>query len=125
MAKIESHRDLQVWQRAKELAVRVIRATKRFPVDERFALSSQIRRSAVSVPSNIAEGFGRGSRDDYLRFLRVSRGSLFELDTQLLIAGELQYLADAESKVISEQWTSCSQLLAGLIRRLEQPSRQR
>jgi four helix bundle protein len=78
-----------VWQKAKALAVEIYRATERFPKNEIFGLTSQMRRAAVSVASNIAEGQGRGSKPDFVKFLCVARGSLLELETQLEIALEL------------------------------------
>ncbi|RPI59311.1 MAG: four helix bundle protein, partial [Planctomycetaceae bacterium] len=77
---IRSYKDLQVWQKSMELAGQIYEATQKFPADERFGLTSQLRRAAVSVPSNIAEGYGRGTRKDYKRFLQVARGSLYELE---------------------------------------------
>jgi four helix bundle protein len=84
-----TYRDLLVWQKAKALAVDVYRVTERFPEAELFGLTSQMRRAAVSVASNIAEGQGRGSKPDFAKFLCISRGSLLELETQLEIAREL------------------------------------
>ena len=84
-----TYRDLLVWQKAKALAVEIYRATERFPKNEIFGLTSQMRRAAVSVASNIAEGQGRGSKPDFVKFLCVARGSLLELETQLEIALEL------------------------------------
>jgi len=90
-----SYRDLLVWQRAKQLAVEVYRATESFPRSETYGITSQIRRAAVSVPSNIAEGQGRLSRGEFAQFLGNARGSLLELETQLEIAGDLSYLSQA------------------------------
>ena len=96
---IRSYEDLRVWQAGIALAERVYRATQAFPDSERFGPTSQLRRAAVSVPSNIAEGYGRGTRLDYLRFLRIARGSLFELQTQILIARRVRFPDD---KVLDE-----------------------
>jgi four helix bundle protein len=89
---IRSYRDLVAWQQARILVKATYVATKLFPKEETYGLTQQIRRAAVSVPSNIAEGYGRGSRKDYVRFLLTARGSLYELQTQLLLAQDLGYL---------------------------------
>ena len=88
---VRSFRDLLVWQRAIQLSVSIYRLTKDFPREELYGLSSQIRRAAVSVPSNIAEGHGRLHTGEYRQFLGVARGSNFELQTQLEIARALRY----------------------------------
>ena len=92
---VESFRDLDVWRLGLELAELIYRCTAQFPKSEVFGLSAQMRRAAVSVPSNIAEGRARNSSRDFLRFLSISRGSLAELKTQLELAIRLDY-ADAE-----------------------------
>ncbi|MCA9858552.1 MAG: four helix bundle protein [Thermomicrobiales bacterium] len=94
---IQDYRDLRVWQLAMDFAIAIYQSTNAFPTDERFGLTSQLRRAAVSVPSNIAEGNARNSTADYLRFLRISRGSLAEINTHLLIAKRLGYLDDGSS----------------------------
>ena len=93
------HHDLRVWQEAMELVTKVYRVTAGFPMDERFGLTSQVRRASVSVPSNIAEGAARGGRKEFIHFLTISRGSLSELDTQLRIAMNLEYVTDIDSLV--------------------------
>src|SRR6185369_4522958 len=96
--KITGYRDLKVWQRAYELTLILYRTTKRFPKEETFGLISQIRRAASSVPANIAEGYERNHRKEYLQFLFIAKGSLGELDTYLLLARDIGYmpLADFE-----------------------------
>lgn len=116
--EIRSYRDLEVWQRAFELSREVYQVTKHFPQDERFGLTSQIRRSAVSVPSNIAEGYGRGSRIEYLRFLKISRGSLCELETQALLADSEGFLRDGHR--VFDLAKSTGQMLSALIARIDQ-----
>ena len=101
------------------LAKRCMKAAGTFPARDAFELAAQIRRSALSVPSNIAEGFGRGSSKDYVRFLKIARGSLFELDTQVSMAKELGYLTSRAYSSLMADWTEASKVLAGLIRRLE------
>jgi len=101
------------------LGLRVLRAAATFPKHQVFGLGAQLRRSAVSVSSNIAEGFGRGSRADHLRFLKIARGSHFELDTQLQFAMDLKYINTNGHASFMEHWHEVSKVLAGLIRRLD------
>ena len=96
---VQSFRDLLVWQRAIQLSVAIYRLTKDFPREELYGLSSQIRRAAVSVPSNIAEGHGRLGTGEYRQFLGIARGSNFELQTQLEIARALGF---GDSKLLDE-----------------------
>ena len=109
-----TYRDLLVWQKAKVIAIRVYRATESFPKSEVFGLCSQMRRAAVSVVSNIAEGQGRGSKPDFANFLCMARGSLLELETQLEISRELGFGKEAELQDIE---SDCYRLL-GLLNRL-------
>ena len=88
-----AHQDLIVWQKAMRLAAQVHEATRRFPRDERFGLLLQMRRAAVSIPSNLAEGAARRTTREFLAFLHIARGSQAELDTQLRLATEFHYLA--------------------------------
>jgi four helix bundle protein len=89
------HHELRVWQDAVALVKQVYECTKSFPSDERFGLTSQLRRAAVSVPSNIAEGAARRSKREFVQFLTVARGSLAEVETQIIIGPDLGYLLDA------------------------------
>ena len=110
---MSDYKDLLVWQKSIELVKDVYHLVAQLPASERFNLSDQMKRSAVSIPSNIAEGAGRGSNKDYLRFLYIARGSLRELETQLIIVGELGfYLPEA----ILEKVNAVGRMLAGLIR---------
>jgi four helix bundle protein len=97
-----SNRELLVWQKAKALAARIYQATEQFPKPETYGLTSQIRRAAVSVPSNIAEGQGRLTPGEFCHFLGQARGSLLELDTQLAIAVDLNYLQPDRYKALDE-----------------------
>jgi len=114
---MRKHQQLHVWQEAMELVTSIYALTASFPADEKFGLTSQMRRVAVSVPSNIAECAARGSKPDFLRFLHIARGSLSGLETQLLIAQRLGYLDDLST--ISPQLGSVFNLLGGLIRHLK------
>ena len=113
--EIRSYRDLVAWQKARHLVKAVYEATRRFPTEELYGLTQQVRRAAVSVPSNIAEGYGRGSRKDYVRFLQTARGSLYEVDTQMLLAKDLGYLGRAEVEAMQGLIEECSKVLHGLI----------
>ena len=115
---IRSFRDLVAWQKAFSLGLAVHSIAKRLPAEERFELAAQLRRGAIAVASNIAEGYGRGSRPDYLRFLRIARGALYELDTQLMFAVRLRYLQENDYDGLKAQLDECERILAGLIRSL-------
>jgi four helix bundle protein len=110
-----AYRELRVWQEAVEMAISVYGLTKSFPRDELYGLSSQIRRSAVSVGSNIAEGQGRLSKRDFRHFLSQARGSLFELETQLVIACRLGYVSEPNLQVILKQTGAINAMLSGLM----------
>jgi four helix bundle protein len=107
-------RDLRVWDEAMQLTEVVYEVTGRFPTAERFGLVSQLRRAAVSIPSCIAEGNARGSTKDYLRFLAMAKGSLAELQTQVLLAARLGFATQPEANRIQEKATSVSFLLQSL-----------
>lgn len=113
-----TYADLEVWQAALDLVVRIYQLTHRFPKDELYGLTSQLRRAAVSVPSNIAEGKGRTSDREFVQFLCHARGSLFEVETQLRIAETLAYIDRAEAEATRRKSTRFGQLLNGLIRSL-------
>jgi four helix bundle protein len=113
-----TYSDLEVWQAAMDLAIHIYRVTKTFPKEETYGLTSQLRRAAVSVPSNIAEGKGRSSDKDCVHFLSNSRGSLFEIETQAAIARRLGYLSAEQGEIISGQTLRVGQLLNGLMRAL-------
>ena len=116
--QIKSFRDLVVWQKAMNLVELIYALTKQFPADERYALTSQVKRASVSVPSNIAEGYGRNSTIDYIRFLRISLGSVYELDTQLELAIRLQFARVEETKDALELCAEIEKMLVALIAKL-------
>jgi four helix bundle protein len=122
MKRIESHKDLIVWQKAIKLAGRVYTATRQLPSEERFGLNSQLRRAAVSIPSNIAEGAARRNRNEFLQFLHIARGSLSELETQMMIALE-QKLVSPETTAL-EDIAEVGRLLNGLISKLRSSHRE-
>jgi four helix bundle protein len=111
---LTTYRDLDVWQKAMDLVEMTYRLSESFPDAERFGLTSQIRRSAVSVPSNIAEGYGRNSRAEYLRYLAIAGGSLKELETQMIIAGRLGFITRDQT---AEPW-QCAQDCGKMLNRL-------
>jgi four helix bundle protein len=117
MPTVHSHKDLIAWQEAIRLVETVYRDTHGFPTDETFGLRAQIRRSAVSVPSNIAEGAARKTTGELLQFLGMARGSLAELETQLELAARLGFLA--RSTGAAEQVTRVGRLVSGLIKSLQ------
>jgi four helix bundle protein len=119
MARIQSHRDLIAWQLAYSLGLTIYRASKHFPKDELYGLTSQIRRAVVSIASNIAEGYGRNSKQDYVRFLNMARGSLYEVDTQLSFAKDFQYMDHSTFEGIQGQLDEAGRVLTGLIRSLK------
>lgn len=114
-----SHKDLDVWKKSVGLVVDLYRLTKRFPPEERFGLTAQIRRASTSVPANIAEGWGRGSTKEYIHFLKIARGSLVELDTHLIVSKELGYLDKIESARIETAISDVGKMLNRLIKALD------
>jgi len=118
-SKVRSYRDLRVWQAGMDLAEACYVLTKRFPKDELFGKTAQIRRAATSVPANIAEGYGRNSRGEYGQFLRIAQGSLKELDTHLLLSTRIGLLVPAETRSILEECDHLGRMLHRLIRSLQ------
>ena len=117
---MNSYRDLIVWQKSMDLVTKIYQLITRFPSDEKFGLTSQIKRSAVSIPSNIAEGYGRNYRKDYSRFLQVARGSLYENQTQLEIAVNLSFIETDDLKEIKELSLEVEKMLNSLIKKIEE-----
>jgi four helix bundle protein len=115
------YKDLIAWQKGMKLVAAIYDATDAFPAHETYGLVSQLRRAAVSVPSNIAEGKAHYSNREFVRFLRHARGSLAEIETQILIAGELKYLAHEKTTQFSQQLYELGRLLSGLINSLQRP----
>jgi four helix bundle protein len=115
----QNYRDLILWQKAMDLVEQVYRTTRSFPKSEVYGLTSQMRRAAVSIPSNIAEGQGRGGDPEMVRFVRIAYGSLREVETQVLIANRLKYCDQAETKQIMEMAAEVGRLANGLIRSKE------
>ena len=115
---LKSYRDLLVWQRAIELVVLVYRLSAEFPRDEIYGLTAQIRRASVSVPSNIAEGYGRATRKEYVQFLSIAQGSLKELETQAILAARLTYATSEQVERLLSDSERLGKMLGSLIRSL-------
>lgn len=115
----ETYRNLIAWQKGKALALDIYRCTRKFPKDELYGLTSQMRRAAISVPSNIAEGRGRHSKKEFVQFLYHARGSLLELENQVEIARDLAYLDDAMYTVLLRKTEELGRILNGLVNRFE------
>ena len=118
LASMPHYKDLIAWQKAMDLVVVAYDVTETFPKREVYSLCDQIRRAAVSVPSNIAEGQAHFNRREFLHFLRHARGSLAELETQLLIAQRLKYLSSAKGEELSRKLDELSRILSGLVNSL-------
>ncbi len=119
--RIESYRDLDAWQLAMEIVVEVYRATRVFPAEEKFGLIAQVRRAAVSIPSNIAEGRGRLGAGEFRRFVSIARGSAAEVETQIAIAVALDFTDAADITPLSAKLDRLSKMLFGLYRSLRGP----
>ena len=117
--KMKSYRDLIVWQKSMMLVTQIYLITKELPNNELYGLTSQIRRSSISLPSNIAEGYGRNSTNDYIRFLQIASGSLYEVQTQLEICRNLEYLSKDIFNEIYEQSREIERMLNSLIRKIK------
>ena len=112
--KSSDYQDLKVWQKSIDLTAEIYQLVKRLPHDERYALCDQMRRAAVSIPSNIAEGRGRGTNKEFVRYLLMSRGSLWELSTQLVICQKLGFLSQEETSSARQMITEISKMLNAL-----------
>lgn len=112
---MKSYTELEVWIESRKLVNEVYLLTKEFPVSENFGITNQIRRCAVSIPSKIAEGCGRSSAKDTIRFLHIERGSLYELETQLYLSLDQEYIIEDEFRTIMKRVTGCNKLLNGFI----------
>lgn len=116
---MKTYRDLIVWQKSMDLVLLVYNTTKQFPKEEMYNLTSQIRRSVVSVPSNIAEGYGRNSSADYVRFLQIASGSLYELQTQLEICERMEYLSRESFNTVNALSIEIEKMLSSLISKIK------
>ncbi len=116
---MNNFRELKVWQKAMNLVTNIYTNTYKFPQNEQFGLTSQIRRSSISIPSNIAEGFGRNTKNEFARFLRISIGSLFELQTQLEISKNLKFITSEKFDNILSESIEIEKMLKALIKSIQ------
>ena len=117
--RVRNYRDLVVWQKGIELTIGIYKLTSNFPESEKFGLTNQLRRAAVSIPSNIAEGHARKSDKEFGRFLRIALGSCAEIDTQIIIAKELEYIPKDIAAGLSARAVEIQKMIYGLIRSLQ------
>jgi four helix bundle protein len=117
--EIKTFKDLIVWQKSYKLVLEIYKITKLFPSDERFGIVSQIRRAAISIPSNIAEGYGRKYLKQYIQFLYVAYASGAELETQIMLSKDLNFLSESIFDIIIGEYYEVERMLMGLIRALE------
>jgi four helix bundle protein len=113
---LQTHKDLAVWQESRLLVKEIYELTSEFPKEEIYSLTSQIRRAAISIPSNIAEGAARDSNKENIRFLYIAAGSAAELDTQLILAKDLNFITDNKFIELEDKLSRIRKLLAGLIK---------
>jgi four helix bundle protein len=116
---LRNYKDLKVWQRSYQLCLEIYKITKRFPKEERYSLISQIRRAAVSVPCNIAEGYGRKKTPEYIRSLYIAYGSNCELETQVLLSGDLGYINTEKLKKLQNDIGEVERMLKAPVKSLE------
>jgi four helix bundle protein len=116
---LKNYKDLKVWKKSYKLSLEIYRITAKFPREEIYGLTSQIRRSVVSIPSNTAEGFGRKTTTDYIRMLYISYGSVCELETQILLAGDLDLIEKGELGSLIKDIEEIERMLKALIKPLE------
>jgi four helix bundle protein len=115
----KNYKELKVWQKSYELCLEIYTITAKFPREEIYGLTSQIRRSVVSIPSNIAEGYGRKTTLDYIRMLYISYGSVCELETQILLAGDLYLIEKSELSILKKDIAEIERMLRALIKSLQ------
>ncbi len=116
---MKCHKDLHVWQKSIELVTDIYTLTKEFPKEELFGLTSQLRRAAISIPSNIAEGSARNHNKEFIQFLYIAQGSCAEIETQLIIAKNLNLISENTLKLLTERIADIRNMLVGLIKSLK------
>lgn len=115
---MQTHKDLIVWQKSIDLVTEIYKITKNYPKEEIYGITSQIRRSSVSIPSNIAEGYGRKSEKELAHFLYIALGSLSELETQCIISYNLNFIDENQKIFLEKEFTSIFKMLTALIRKI-------
>lgn len=115
MSEVLSYRELDVWKHSRILVKSIYQLIRKFPKDEQFGLTNQLRRALISVPSNIAEGCGRNHFKDSIQFFFIARGSLYEVETQIIVSSDLEFVSQADLDLILEQITKCKKILNGFI----------
>lgn len=116
---MSTFRDLLIWQKSMEYVTDIYATTKKFPDEEKFGLVSQLRRSAVSIPSNISEGYGRNSSNEFARFLNIAMGSLFEVQTQIEIAQNLRFIDSKNFEKLYERSREIERMMSSFIKSLD------
>jgi four helix bundle protein len=116
---LKNYTELKVWQKACQLCLEIYKITKDFPREERYGLTAQIRRAAVSIPSNIAEGYGRRTLGEYIQSLTIAYGSICELETQVLLSNDLTYIKEENFDKLQRNIKEIERMLKALIRSLE------
>ncbi len=116
---MSTFRDLKIWEKAMDIVTKVYRDTNDFPKEEIYGLTSQIRRACISIPSNIAEGYGRKGKKEYLRFLNIAMSSLFEVQTQLQISKNLKYISEDKFETMYEETRELERMLSSYNRKVE------
>jgi S23 ribosomal protein. len=115
---MHNYKEMKIWQKARKLVKEVYKISKKLPKEELYALTSQIRRAVISVPANIAEGAGRGTDRDFCHFLDIARGSLFELDTLLILSSDLEYVSEEELNPVFESINEIIKMMVSFQSRL-------
>lgn len=121
---MKGYKELTVWQKAVDLAENIYRLTGAYPQEERYGLVNQMRRAAVSIPSNIAEGYNRNTTKDYVQFLHISKGSNAELETQLIISRKMNYISEAQFNEMQGYTDEIHRMLSKMIKSLTQNKNQ-
>ena len=119
---MHNFKELKIWQESMSLAKDIFALTRKFPTEEKYGLISQLNRAVVSVPSNIAEGAGRDSQKEFNQFLNISLGSCFEIETQLILANEFNYISKEELQTLTEKVTKIQKMICKLKDSIRQPS---